>query len=65
MLFFALLIGTIVWTGGYVNGRQLDSAFIMKILDIVEVGLGGYVIGRSAEKVVPAVAKIFKDSKDK
>lgn len=32
---------------------------------ILEVGIGGYVIGRSAEKIVPAVARVMKNSKEK
>lgn len=60
MLSFVFLIGVIVWSGGYVNGRQLDHDFVMEILSIVKVGLGGYVIGRSAEKIAPQVATIFK-----
>jgi holin (3TMs family) len=59
MLFFCTLIGTVVWTGGYINGRQLDPAFVMEILTIIKFGLGGYVVGRSAEKIAPAVAKMF------
>jgi len=27
----------------------------LKLWDIVEIGLGGYIIGRSAEKVLPAI----------
>ena len=60
MLFFGVLIGTVVWTGGYVNGRQLDHEFVMEILSIVKVGLGGYVVGRSVEKIAPQVASMFK-----
>lgn len=60
MLAMVFLIGVIVWTGGYVNGRQLDHDFVMEILSIIKVGLGGYVIGRSAEKIAPQVATIFK-----
>jgi holin (3TMs family) len=59
MLFFCVIIGTVVWTGGYINGRQLDPAFVMEILSIVKFGLGGYVVGRSAEKIVPGVVKMF------
>lgn len=32
----------------------------IKLWDIVEIGLGGYVIGRSGEKVAPVVASILK-----
>ena len=35
---------------------NLSEAEYIKLWSIVELGLGGYVIGRSAEKIVPAVA---------
>jgi hypothetical protein len=56
MLFFAVIIASVVWTGGYVNGHELDHAVVMRILDIIYLGLGGYVFGRSAEKIVPDTA---------
>lgn len=28
--------------------------------DLLKIGVGGYVVGRSAEKVAPAVAEVFK-----
>lgn len=59
MLFFVVIIGTVVWTGGFVNGHQLDHDFVMEILDIVKLGLSGYVAGRSLEKIAPAVSQIF------
>jgi hypothetical protein len=60
MLVFVFFIGVIIFTGGYVNGRELDKDFVLEILSIIKVGLGGYVVGRSAEKIVPQVAQIFK-----
>lgn len=39
---------------------DLSEAEYLKLWSIVEVGLGGYVIGRSAEKVLPSVAQMFK-----
>ena len=63
MLFFCTLIGTVVWTGGFVNGHQLDHDFVMEILSIVKLGLGGYVVGRSAEKIAPQVTKMFVSQK--
>lgn len=60
MLSFVFLIGVVIWTGGYVNGHQLDREFVLEILSIIKLGLGGYVIGRSAEKIAPQVATIFK-----
>ena len=39
---------------------NLTEAEYIKLWSIVELGLGGYVIGRSAEKIVPAVADAIK-----
>lgn len=47
---------------GY-SAPNISEAEVLKLWDIVELGLGGYVIGRSAEKIVPAVATAMKGSK--
>lgn len=39
---------------------DLSEAEYLKLWSIVEIGLGGYVIGRSAEKVLPSVAQMIK-----
>jgi len=39
---------------------DLSEAEYIKLWDIVELGLGGYVIGRSAEKIIPATAEALK-----
>jgi hypothetical protein len=39
---------------------ELSEAEYLKLWDIVELGIGGYVIGRSAEKILPSVAEVFK-----
>lgn len=39
---------------------NLSEAEYIKLWSIVELGLGGYVIGRSVEKVAPAVASALK-----
>lgn len=49
MLFFAGLIGA-HWLG--LTPPNLAEAVVMKLLAIVQVGIGGYVVGRSAEKCV-------------
>ena len=36
---------------------NLDAAEYLKLWDIVQLGLGGYVIGRSVEKVAPEIAR--------
>lgn len=47
---------------GY-SAPNISEAEVLKLWDIVELGLGGYVIGRSAEKIVPAVATAMKAGK--
>jgi len=39
---------------------NLSEAEYLKLWSIVELGLGGYVIGRSVEKIVPGVADALK-----
>ena len=53
MLTFLVLI--VLDTLGWVMGLPQDVWLLM------EIGLGGYVIGRSAEKIVPGVAGIVRD----
>ena len=42
---------------------NLSEAEYLKLWSIVELGLGGYVIGRSAEKIIPAAAAALKGSR--
>ncbi len=49
MLWFAGLVGA-HWLG--FTPPNLPEAVVLKLLSIVQVGVGGYVVGRSAEKVV-------------
>jgi hypothetical protein len=39
---------------------NLSEAEYLKLWDIVQLGLGGYVIGRSAEKIIPAAVAAMK-----
>jgi hypothetical protein len=57
MVFFACLIGA-RWFGWSAPG--ITEIEYLKLWDIIELGLGGYVIGRTAEKIVPAAIKIVK-----
>ena len=54
MIDFALLI-TAHWLG--FTPENLSELQILALLDIVKVGLGGYVVGRSAEKVMKEYKK--------
>lgn len=56
LTFGALIVAR--WLGWSAPG--ISEAEVLKLWDIVELGLGGYVIGRSAEKIVPAVATALK-----
>jgi hypothetical protein len=42
---------------------NLSQADALKLWDIVEVGIGGKVIGRSAEKVLPEIVESMKKGK--
>jgi Holin of 3TMs, for gene-transfer release len=44
---------------------NLSEAEYLKLWDIVQLGLGGYVIGRSVEKTAPAIAEALSSSKGK
>lgn len=52
LTFTALIVAR--WLGYSAPG--ISEPEVLKLWDIVQLGLGGYVIGRSAEKIVPQVA---------
>ena len=51
MLFFTCLVGA-HWLG--MTSETLSEDQVLALLEIVKIGLGGYIIGRSAEKAVKA-----------
>lgn len=51
MLWFAGLVGA-HWLG--FTPPNLPESVVVNLLDIVQVGVGGYVLGRSGEKMVKA-----------
>lgn len=57
MLVFAALI-VARWMG--FAAPNLAEGEYLKLWDIVQLGLGGYVIGRSAEKIAPTIAATLK-----
>jgi len=57
MVFFATLIGA-RWFGWSAQG--ISETEYLKLWDIVQLGLGGYVIGRSAEKTLPGVVAAMR-----
>ncbi len=46
------------WLGWSAPG--INEAEALKLWNIVEIGLGGYVIGRSAEKTLPRIVEVLK-----
>lgn len=54
--FTALIVAR--WMGWV--APNLSEAEYLKLWSIIEFGLGGYVVGRSVEKVVPAIATAMK-----
>lgn len=57
MLFFAGLVGA-RWFG--YSAPNMTEAEVMKLWDIVQLGIGGYTIGRSVEKVAPSILGAIK-----
>ena len=53
LTFTALIVAR--WLGYSAPG--ITEAEALRLWSIVEIGLGGYVIGRSVEKVAPQVAE--------
>ena len=51
MLWFAALVGA-HWLG--FTPDTLPESVVINLLDIVQIGIGGYVLGRSGEKMVKA-----------
>lgn len=58
-----VFIGLIVarWFG--YGAANLQPAEYLELWTLVKIGMGGYVIGRSAEKIVPAVASAVASKK--
>jgi hypothetical protein len=56
LTFGALIVAR--WLGYSAPG--ISEAEVLKLWDIVQIGLGGYVIGRSAEKIAPQIAAALK-----
>ena len=51
LVFVALIVAR--WLGW--SAPNLGETEALKLWDIVEIGLGGYVIGRTAEKILPGL----------
>lgn len=56
LVFGALIVAR--WLGWTASG--ITEAVELKLWSILEIGIGGYVVGRSVEKAAPAVAAALK-----
>jgi hypothetical protein len=57
LVFVALIVAR--WFG--FAAPELGQEEYIKLWSIVELGLGGYVLGRSVEKIVPSIADAIKN----
>lgn len=53
-------VGLVVarWLGYTAEGMTENE--YLSIYDLIKIGIGGYVVGRSAEKIVPAITEAMK-----
>ncbi len=58
MLTFVFLV-VFKWFGWTDTG--ISSEMELELMSLIKIGLGGYVIGRSAEKIVPKVVEVLKN----
>jgi len=56
LTFTALIVAR--WFGWAAPNLSVEE--YLKLWDIVQLGLGGYVVGRSVEKVIPSIAGALK-----
>ena len=56
MVFVGLIVAK--WIGWTAPG--VSEALELRLLGLIEIGLGGYVVGRSVEKVAPVIASALK-----
>lgn len=57
MVWFAVLLG-LYWFG--YTPPNMSEEVIKSLFSLLELGIGGYVIGRSAEKIIPQVVATMK-----
>jgi hypothetical protein len=60
MLWFAGLIG-MWWFGIQPEGMTQEDK--NNLFDLLQLGIGGYIVGRSAEKAAPKIVEAFKGGK--
>jgi len=56
MLTFVFLV-VLKWLG--FTAGNISEALELELMSLIQIGLGGYVVGRSLEKVGPSIAAVF------
>jgi hypothetical protein len=59
MVFLGMVLS---WWLGY-TPPNVTEALVLELFGLIKIGLGGYVIGRSAEKIAPALVQMVKGAK--
>ena len=59
MVWFAILLG-LYWFG--LTPPNLSQETINQLFTLMQLGIGGYIIGRSGEKIIPQVVEAMKKS---
>lgn len=60
MLWFAVLLG-MFWFG--LTPPNITQETIDSLFTLLQLGIGGYIVGRSAEKIIPQVVQTMQGSK--
>lgn len=60
MIWFAILLG-MFWFG--VTPPNINQPIIDHLFTLLEIGIGGYIVGRSLEKVAPSIADVIGNKK--
>lgn len=60
MIWFATLLG-MYWFG--IVPPNMTQETLNSLFTLMEVGIGGYIVGRSGEKIIPAVVEALKKDK--
>lgn len=54
MVFFAVMLGS-HWLG--YTPENITQETLNHLFDLLKIGIGGYIVGRSAEKIIPQIIK--------
>jgi len=57
MMWFAAMLG-MYWFG--MTPENMSQETLNNLFDLIQIGIGGYIVGRSAEKIAPTVASAMK-----